>query len=676
MLHGVEALRIGGIRMKTKSLRTKLITGFSLIIIVGVALSVIVGIHLIGSTIIREAQNKVRLDLNSAHEIYAREIEHIETIVRMTAVRFFLRDALLNRERNRLIFELERIRIQEHLDILTLFDRQGRVIIRVRNPDMNGDSTISDVVHVVLTGASFISGTEILPREILINEDRLLAELARIEFIPTKKARVREENEETAGMAITAAAEVEDYQGNKIAVLYGARLLNRNYRIVDQVKDIVYRGEQYKGQDIGTATIFQNDLRISTNVANNDGSRAIGTRVSREVYEQVMVHGTPWIGRAFVVNAWYRTAYEPLRNIDGKIIGMLYVGMLEAPYIDMRNRVILMFVGIALVSVLLLIVIAYITSTAITRPIKKLLVATENVAKGDLTQRVGILQQDEVGQLARSFNHMIEELYRATQEYEALTETLEQKVEEKTAELEKTRDHLIQSEKLTSLGKLAAGVAHEINNPLTSILINSHLVAEKIGEKNAVQKNLDLIIEEINRCSRIVRGLLEFSRQHVPEKTLNDINGIIEKTLLLFKSQVVLHNVTIQQELASDLPLVMVDENMMKQVFANLVLNALDAMPDGGTLTITSYGSSDKQSIVVFFKDTGCGIAKEHLNRIFDPFYTTKGTGGTGLGLAVSYGIVRQHGGSIIAESIVGQGTTFTLTLPIKGPQEKTNKGV
>ncbi|MBN2620416.1 cache domain-containing protein [candidate division WOR-3 bacterium] len=661
--------------MKIVSLRTKLITGFSLIIIVGVALSVIVGIQLIGSTIIREAQNKVRLDLNSAHEVYAREIEHIETTVRLTAVRFFLKDALLNHDRKRLIYELERIRVQEHLDMLILFDQQGRVILRVRNPGMYGDSTFSDMVHTVIKGGSFVSGTEILPREYLIKEDSLLAEQARIEFIPTKKARVRVEKEETAGMAITAAAEVDDYEGDMIAVLYGARLLNRNYHIVDRVKDIVYRGEQYKGQDIGTATIFQNDLRISTNVANSDGSRAIGTRVSQEVYDRVMIQGKPWIGRAFVVNAWYRTAYEPIEAVNRDIVGMLYVGVLEAPYVDMQRRVVYTFISIALLCVVLLIVIAYITSTAIIRPLKELLAATNSVAKGDLTQRVIVTQQDEVGTLAQSFNHMIAELAKTKQKYDELTDTLEQKVEEKTAELEKTRDHLIQSEKLTSLGRLAAGVAHEINNPLTSILINSHLVAEKIQDQKSVQKNLDLIIGEINRCSRIVKGLLEFSRQHIPKKVLTDISAAMEKTLLLFESQVLLHNVTIQRNFASGLPMVMADENMMKQVFTNFVLNALDAMPNGGVLTIASQKDDTGKAIVLSFQDTGYGIEKEHLKKIFDPFFTTKGTGGTGLGLAVSYGIIQQHGGAISVNSVVEQGTTFTITLPVEGiPQEKNKE--
>ncbi|GAI17871.1 unnamed protein product, partial [marine sediment metagenome] len=286
--------------------------------------------------------------------------------------------------------------------------------------------------------------------------------------------------------------------------------------IVDKIKDIVYKGEKYKEHDIGTATIFQGDLRISTNVMRDDGTRAIGTRVSEDVYNQVIEKGLPWIGRAFVVNAWYITAYEPIMNLKEEIIGMLYVGMLEAPYLDLRNQVVFTFLGIAFLSVILLSVIAYYVSVSISKPIRELALASGRIAKGDLSQRVRIESHDEIGQLANSFNQMTVALQKTTENYLSCTRTLEKKVEEKTDELEKTQDYLIQSEKLTSLGKLAAGIAHEINNPLTSILINSHLISEMLENDVAFGENIKLIIDETNRCSKIVKGLLEFSRQSPP----------------------------------------------------------------------------------------------------------------------------------------------------------------
>ena len=648
------------------SLKSQLILSFSIVIVIGFVLSGIVGIRLIGDTVIKNAQNKVRLDLNSAREVYREECDYIKNITRFTAIRFFMKDAILENDRERLKLELRKIREKESLDILTLTDENGVVLVRARNPEIFGDSLDEDIIDSVLSQKQVLVATEIVRRDNLAKEGKDLVEQARIEIIPTPKARDRAETVETSGMVIKAAAPVFDYDNNMIGVLIGGRLLNRDYEIVDKVKDIVYRGEEYKGKDIGTTTIFQDDLRISTNVRRTDGERAIGTRVSEEVYNRVVGEGIPWVGRAFVVNEWYRTAYEPIKNINGDIIGMLYVGMLEAPYIDMRNRVVFIFLGITLLNVILLSIIANIVANRITRPIKDLVTATDKVAAGDLSQRIHIESKNEIGQLADSFNQMTAELEKTTENYLELTRNLEEKVREQALELCAAQDQLIQSEKLSSLGKLAAGIAHEINNPLTSILINSHLISEKLQGDEKFRENLELIIDETSRCSKIVEGLLEFSRQTPPEKRLADINDIIEKTLLLFESQIIIHNVEVEKKLDARIPKIMVDIGKIEQVFTNIVLNALEAMPEKGRLTVESRISTDKKSVEIEISDTGCGIPKEALGKMFDPFFSTKGTKGTGLGLSISYGIVEQHGGTIEVKSEVGKGSTFIVLLPIE----------
>jgi two-component system NtrC family sensor kinase len=660
--------------MRYFSLRTKLILSFSIVILVGVFLSAIVGMRLIGNTIIREAQGKVRLDLNSAREVYQDESENVKDIIRLTAVRFFLKDAISRNDIEHLLTELQNIRESESLDILNLTDEQGRVLIRARRPDLFGDRIDDDIVKYVLTNEKEVVCTQIIPPEQLLKEGGDLADQARIKLIPTPKAKPRAEVEETSGMMITAAAPVYGYDGDLIGVLLGGKLLNRNSEIVDRAKDIVYRGETYKGKDIGTATIFQGDLRISTNVLRGDGSRAIGTRVSKEVYDQVIGEGLPWIGRAFVVNDWYISAYEPIMNLKGDIIGMLYVGMLEAPYVDLRNRVLLTFLGIAFLSVILLSVVAYFTTTKVVKPLRELSSATEKVAQGNLEYRLPIQSGDEIGQLAVSFNRMTEELQKATEGYQMLTRTLEDKVKEKTEELKATQDQLIQSEKLTSLGKLAAGIAHEINNPLTSILINSHLIAEKLKKDDRFRENLELITDETARCSTIVKGLLEFSRQTQPEKRLTDVNKVIEKTLLLLGSEALAHKVAIHKDLDLTLPEIMIDGNKIEQVFTNVILNALEAMPAGGDLFISSKILSENHFVAVNFRDIGCGISTENIGKIFDPFFTTKEKTGTGLGLSVSYGIVQQHGGRIEVQSKVGKGTTVSILLPASDTKDRNSQ--
>ena len=621
------------------SLRTKLILSFSLVIVIGVFLSVIIGISLIGNTIIRQAQDKVRLDLNSAREVYQKESESIKCLIRLTARRFFIKDAILKNDTEKIREELQRIRKSESLDILTLTDEKGYVKVRARNPAVRGDRLNDGIINLVLLNKQPGVSTRIFPQE---------------------------ELEKVSGMMIISAAPVIGYDENLIGVLYGGKLLNRNYEMVDKVKDIVYRGEQYKGRDIGTATIFQGDLRISTNVRNADGTRAIGTRVSEEVFDQVIGKGIPWIGRAFVVNAWYRTAYEPIRDIEGKIIGMLYVGMLEAPYVDLRNRVVFIFLGIALFGVILLSIIAYYTTNSITRPIKELVFATSKVTDGDLSSRVKINSHDEIGELADSFNKMTTSLSKYEKELKGWAETLEIKVKERTEELESTQKQLIQSEKLASLGKMAAGVAHEINNPLTAVLTFSKLLLDDLDKDDPQQEDLQTIVDETLRCRDIVRSLLDFSRETKSKKISENINNIIENTLFLIEHQATFHDIKIDKKLSSGLPRIPLDASQIKQVFMNMFLNAAEAMSGRGTLTITS-SYDDNKFLVINIKDTGCGIPEKDINKLFDPFFTTKKVGkGTGLGLAVTYGIIKSHQGLIEVKSTIGEGTEFIIKFPVK----------
>jgi len=278
--------------------------------------------------------------------------------------------------------------------------------------------------------------------------------------------------------------------------------------------------------------------------------------------------------------------------------------------------------------------------------------------------KVDVNFQDEVGQLGHSFNLMTENLRKANEKLILWGKTLEKRVEERTQELQEMQDSLVRSEKLASLGKMAAGVAHEINNPLTSILINTHLVLEKMEKNSSVRENLDLIADETSRCSEIVKGLLEFSHQNPPEKDDADVNDILNLSIDILKNHVTFQNIKIKKKLDDNLPLIPIDSNKIKQVFLNLMLNASEAMPDGGSLVIISRLSENKRYIEIEFTDTGLGIPEENINKLFDPFFTTK-AGGTGLGLAVSYGIIEQHKGKIEVKSRQGLGSTFIIRLPI-----------
>ncbi|GAJ07900.1 unnamed protein product, partial [marine sediment metagenome] len=227
-----------------------------------------------------------------------------------------------------------------------------------------------------------VVSTEIISREELLKEGSDLAERVYMNIIYTPMAKPRPDSIETTGMMIRAAAPIFDDKGSLISVLYGGKLLNRNYDIVDKVKETVYQGQIYKGKDIGTVTIFQGDLRISTNVKKEDGSRAIGTRVSEEVHDQVLDRGLPWIERAFVVNDWYYTAYEPIRNIRGDIIGILYVGILEKKFVDMKWRTLWIFLGITFVGIIIAATISYFLASRVVQPIRHLVLASKRIAEG------------------------------------------------------------------------------------------------------------------------------------------------------------------------------------------------------------------------------------------------------------------------------------------------------
>lgn len=645
-------------------LRAKFILSFLAVICLGAILTLTFGTRLEHNTIFSLAQAKVKHDLASAWMVYNEKLNSIKDITRLTSRRESLHSALKQNRKEILLKYLSRVREEFNLDILTLTDAQGKVLLRTTQPDIWGDDQSKDpLVKRALKNAT-VSSTQIIPRKELLKEGKELAERAYLEIIPTPKAAPQYENYEEKGMMIKAASPLVDENGVVLAVLYGGILLNKSHEIVDRVKEIVYKGEKYKGREIGTATIFQHDLRISTNVKNVNGERAIGTRVSNEVNQAVLKEGKPWIGRAFVVNDWYITAYEPVKNVDKEIIGILYVGMLEKPYIDLRNEVMITFSGMAILCVFLLLVLLFFITSSIINPLKGMVFATNKIAQGDLSHKIEINFRDEIGQLAHSFNQMTEDLKKANQKLIHWGKTLEKRVKERTRELQEMQDYLIQSEKLASLGKMAAGIAHEINNPLTSILINAHLMLEKTEKKHPFFENISLVADETSRCSDIVKGLLEFSRQNPPEKSYVSINEIIEHTIKLLENQVAFKDIRIIKKISSNMPQINLDKDKIKQVFWNLMINASDAMPRGGTLTITSNLSKDKKYIEVSFEDDGVGIPEEYINKLFDPFFTTTG-GGTGLGLAVSYGIIEQHQGKIEVKSEPGQGSVFTIFLPL-----------
>lgn len=648
-----------------RSIQAQLIFYFTIAILVPAGITTLVGIKLIYDGIITRAETKTVSDINSAREIYRNRIAQIEGITRLTAGRSLVISALARGDVAFLQSTLGRTLEAEKLDIFTLVDARGVVVCRGRNPDLRGDVLLSDpFIARVLRTKSAVSGTDIVPTDVLLKESAALRDQAVMTVIPTPKAKPRKDSVETSGMMLKAAVPLFDASGSFLGVLAGGVLLNRNFELVEKINEIVHEHEVYKGQDIGTATIFQGDLRISTNVRNEDGSRAISTLVSDEVADAVLTRGERWVGDAFVVNAWYITAYTPIRNIDNNIIGMLYVGILKQPFTDVLRNTLLLFLGIALGGILLVVAVAVQQARRISRPLKTLEGVARLIADGDYTREVTVKAPEEIEHLASSINQMAKKLAEEKRDLEEWAGTLERKVKERTDQIKNIDAQLFRSEKLASLGKLAAGVAHEINNPLTGILTNSSLLLEDLDPDDARREDVDVIVKETIRCREIVKRLLDFAKQTKPQKRPTNVNALIDNIILLVRNQTSFRNIDIQRDLAPELPDILADPDQMQQVFINIILNAADAMAKGGELVIHSSLSTAGDAIVVNFADTGPGISDENRERIFDPFFTTK-EHGTGLGLSISYGIVEQHGGTIRVESSPGKGSTFSVELPV-----------
>jgi two-component system NtrC family sensor kinase len=329
--------------------------------LIGVVTSIIVN-SLITNQIIFEAQERVKEDLNTARYVYTSKIRDIDRTIRWTAIRHVLKKGLKERDISPIRNELEGLMAEEGLDFLTLVDRQGTVVFRFHNPPASGDSLLHDPFINSALGKKEISGTQVLSGDELSKEGRALVQKAIIQSIPVPKEKPAMKIEETSGMVLKSAHPIIDLNGEVLGVLTGGVLLNRNYEIVDRIKNIVFKDAKYKGKEIGTATVFLGDLRISTNVIDKEGNRAIGTRAMKEVQEQVLGKGTPWIQRAFVVDDWYITAYEPIRDVQDKIVGILYVGMREGKYAMMKEKLILLFFFFSMSGMLIALTVSFFLS--------------------------------------------------------------------------------------------------------------------------------------------------------------------------------------------------------------------------------------------------------------------------------------------------------------------------
>ncbi len=356
-----------------------------------------------------------------------------------------------------------------------------------------------------------------------------------------------------------------------------------------------------------------------------------------------------------------------------RLLGILDVHLALGPYDAARRRSALELVLTSLVGILLVLAITILSlQRMVGRPVRVLIQGARKLGKGDLSARVPESSDDEIGELARTFNQLARDLEITRGELMNLTQTLEARVEEKTRELRQAQDQILQAEKMASLGKLAAVVAHEINNPLSSVVTYARTLVRRLQKGRSTTPEQDLqclesIASEAARCGAIVSQLLAFARQRGGRFAPLRINDVVQKAVFLLQHKLTLSGVRVEREMHSDLPEIVADADQIQQALMALLINASQALEEGGVVTLRTW--HEEPWIVIQVADDGPGMPAEVAERVFEPFFTTReDEGGVGLGLSVVYGIVERHGGTIALQTAPGEGCCFSLRFPRRPP--------
>ncbi len=573
--------------------------------------------------------------------------------------------------------QVTRLQQRGTFDFVYLVDTDGCDLIGYLGCDMKR----SPLMERALTNNGSV-GVSLFAASELARIDMALAERVYLPIQHTPRSIPQVRKAEDRGMVFLSYYPIWDQQGDVRAFLTAGVLVNGNFDFVDSLKKLVYgKGSLVEGS-IGTVTVFLGDVRINTNVPSQLDSpekRAIGTLVSKEVHDQVLERGRKWIDRAFVVSEWYISAYQPILDIYGQRVGMLYTGFLETPfkqsYFQALRWLAILFAVVTLLGGML----AVAGAKSIFKPIEAIIRVMRKVRAGEEV-RIGTLDSnDEVRMLALQFDAMLDRLSQQHQQLQAGADQLEIKVAERTDQLQqrtvdlqqnldllkRTRQQLVAKEKLAAIGELTAGIAHEINNPTAVILGNMDLLVMELGDAaKPVARESELIIEQVYRIRAIINNLLQYSRpsDYLAQLSPMDINRVINDTLMLVRHDLAKKSIRLRLDLRASRTL-RGNPQQYQQVLINLIVNAVNAISDqaeSGLLTIRTRDRGD--GVMVLVRDNGCGIDSSVLPRIFDPFFT-RTKGGTGLGLSVSYGILERFGAQIEVRSRLSIGTTFFVLL-------------
>ncbi|WOH72311.1 cache domain-containing protein [Bradyrhizobium sp. NDS-1] len=622
--------------------------------------------------------SKVNGDLTIAHQYLARILEKTGVQIRALSLSARFHEVLAPDARGSLRDLLDEARKEFGLDFLYLTNGRGDILAS-SPPLQHQPRNDWPIITSALSGEVPSTGIDIFGNDELAAISPMLAERARLDLVSTPNAVPTDRSTETRGMVVHAASRAMLPDGGA-AALVGGTLLNQNLEFIDTINDLVYRAASLPEGSQGTATLFLEDVRISTNVRLFEGRRALGTRVSAAVRSAVrsavLGEGRTWLDSAFVVNDWYISAYEPLVDSYGKRVGMLYVGFLEKPFSEAKYQTLVIIIAAFVAITAATVPIFLRWASSIFMPLERVTATITEVERGNLSARTKMPGSgDEIGRVAVHLDSLLDQIQERDRQLREWNEELNVRVRERTRDLEHanlkleaTTKQLVMSEKLAAIGEITAGVAHEINNPIAVMQGNLDVIRSVFGtDADKAKVEFRLLDEQIHRISQIVTKLLQFARpeeyagyveRHAPASVISDCLPLVQH--LLNKTEIAV----VRDDRASRL--VLMNRNELQQVLVNLVVNAIHAMPDGGTLTLQSFDAErdGNQGVAIKVTDTGIGMSSEVVEKIFDPFYTTKQRQGTGLGLSISQTLVKRQGGQITAESRVGSGSTFIVWLP------------
>ncbi len=642
-------------------LRTRVFANFVLVIALFGVLGAAVAAVVINRMVVNEAQRRVSLNLRSAWSVLQGRQEQMQTLLDVLGTGDRVAAAFAASNTAPLRARFESVLQQGQLDFLGLTDRSGRVILRARQPYTTGDSLGNDpLVRSALEGRS-ARGFQVLGPERLDEEGRGLEKQAFTVFEPTPRAKPSPRDTESAALAMVAAAPARDSEGNIVGAIYAGSLLNRNNALVDRIRSIVFEDQPYKGRQLGTVTIFQWDVRVATNVEKADGNRAIGTRVSAQVYDQVLENDKSWYDRAFVVNDWYLSAYDPIHDLAGKTVGILYVGVLAQKYDDMRREVWAVYGGASLALGLVVLGIGVLFAHRLTGSLHRLAVAATRVSDGDLDHQVEEPpSRDEVRDLTHAFNAMTASL-----------KDREERLKAANAELQQLNANYL---------GLLGFVSHELKNTLGAVYTAAcSLDAGLVGDLTQPQARLaGSIRRSIENAVSMTRQYLDLARIEQGELRVEPaptdlVADVVRPVLDELGPAIQQRSATVRAELPERVPLV-ADAALLRVVYKNLIDNALKYGRQGGTIALRCAREEGRCRLEVW--NEGQGLPAEELEQVFDKFVRfgardAQAPKGTGLGLFITREIVARHGGTIRAESSQGEWMSFVFTLPAQEPPQQ-----